>query len=152
MKIIAISGRKYSQKDLLATMLAKNSDCVWIQPYTDGKVPIWREEWESDGYIHLNPKQLSEKMKREVPLAVTEVKGTRYVFFENQLNQEYVVLIADDTIIKQLKDKWKSNLVTIKCKSKGEELSNRCRLGDSEFDYVFNVDTDDYDFLEAMII
>lgn len=152
MILITISGAKNSGKDILAMKLAQNSDCIWIKPYTDKEYPVNIEDWEQDELIHLNDKQLDNKMNHEIPLAVTEINGFRYVFFENQLRADYVVLIADDNVVSYLKREWKGELITIKCHRDGEKYSERNLLKDSEFDIVFNVDTDDYDTMEGGII
>ena len=151
MKLIAISGPKYSKKDTLAMKLSQNSDCIWIKPYSDRPVRVNSDDTE-DRFIKLNGIQLNTKINKEMPLAITEINGHKYVFFENQLNAEYVVLTGDDRIISYLKDNWDGELVTIKCHSNIEQSSEICTLDDDEFDIVFNVDTDDYDFLECQII
>jgi len=150
LKLIAISGAKHSKKDKIASKLSKNSDCIWIHPYTDREYPISADTIVYDS-IYLNRKQLSDKMEREVPLCVTVVDGSRYVFFENQLNSGHVVLIGDDQVINTLKKDYKGKLITIKCHSKNEQPSERCTLPDSEFDIVFNVELDDYDILEELV-
>ena len=144
MRLVVINGAKHSKKDIVAMKLAKNSDCVWIKPYTDSKFLF-------DDYPHLNEEQLTRKMEREVPLCESVVNGHRYVFFENQLNAEYVVMIGDDRIITYLKNNWDGDLLTVKVHSKDEEYSARNLLPDKDFDIVFNVDMDDIDELEELI-
>ena len=150
MKLIVISGAKNSKKDLLASRLASNSDCIWIKPYSNKKVPINSDPVTE--FIRLNDKQLNRKLEQEVPLAETVVNGNRYIFFENQLNADYVVIIGDDRVVFNLKNNWKGEIVTVKCHSKSEEASSRFLLSDEEFDIVFDYDIDDYDTFEAMII
>lgn len=152
MILITISGAKNSGKNILAMKLAQNSDCIWIKPYTDKEYPVNIEDWEQDTMIHLNKKQLDTKMGHEVPFAETEIKGFRYVFFENQLRADFVVLIADDNMVSSLKREWDGELITIKCHSSKEEYSERNLLKDSEFDLIYNHDTDDYDDLESKIV
>lgn len=149
MKIIAISGAKNSKKDLLAMRLAKNSDCIWIHPYTDRTVPVNETD---DEYIHLNASQLDAKMQHEIPLVETIVNSHRYVFFETQFRADYCVLLADDRVIMYLKNNWDGDLITVKCESKNSRYSERSLLDDSEFEYIFNWDTDDYDDLEDAIV
>lgn len=144
MKLIAISGAKNTGKSVLAEKLSLNSDCIWIKPYTDKK--------RQREYIYLNDKQLNDKMQREEPLLVSEVNGNKYVFFKNQLNAEYVVLIGDDRVINYLKNEWDGDLVTIKCHSKMERPSSRSTLDDDEFDIVYDTLADDYDTLEASLV
>lgn len=141
LKLIALSGAKHSKKDSVASRLAQNSDCIWIKPYTD------REIIGDDWYISMSKTKLNRKMEREVPLAETVVAGNRYVFFENQLKGDFVVLIGDDRIIYNLKKNWGGHLITVKCHSKDEKPSPRCLMDDKEFDIVFNYETDDFDSL-----
>ena len=148
--MILISGARDSKKDLLAHRLANNSDCIWIKPYSDKAVPVNADP--DDRFIRLNSVQLNDKMMREVPLAETVIAGNRYVFFENQLRGDYCVLIGDDRIVFNLKNNYEGDMVSIKCHSNSEKPSSRFLLEDSDFDFVFNYDTDDYDTLEAMII
>ena len=150
MKLIVLSGAKHSKKDLVASRLAENSDCIWIRPYSDKKIPINRDADDYD-FISLNQKQLNEKMAREVPLVETIVGGNRYVFFETQLLADYVVLIGDDRVVFNLKNNWDGDLVTVKCHSKGEVSSSRSLMDDKEFDIVFNYESDDFDSLVAEI-
>lgn len=151
MRIITISGAKNTKKDIVAFKLAQNSDCVWVHPYTDFEYPVNLEDYEQDQYTHLNEKKLSRKMERETPLAVSEVNGHRYVFFENQLTAGFCVLIADDRIVTYLKKNWEGELVTVKCHSKNESYSERCLLNDDEFDIIFNTDDGDYDELSELV-
>ena len=151
MKLIVISGAKYCKKDTLAMKLSQNSDCIWIKPYSDRPVRINSDDTE-DRFIRLNGRQLDDKINKEVPLAITEINGHRYVFFENQLNADYVVLTGDDRIVQYLKGNWDGELVTVKCHSNIEQPSKISILDDDEFDIVFDVDNDDYDFLECQII
>ena len=146
MKLIAISGAKHSKKNLLAMKLSQNSDCIWILPYSDQPVRINSDNTE-DKFIRLNKRQLDAKMNREKVLASVRVNEHRYIFFENQMNADYVVLIGDDTIIMQLKSDYDGKLVTIRCHSETEEHSDRALLSDKEFDIVYNYDTDDFDTL-----
>ena len=149
MRLIIVSGARYTKKEIVASRLAKNSDCIWIKPYTDK--PNGLVEYEQDDYIHMNEKQLTHKMGREVPLAVVEVNDHRYVFFENQLRASYCVLIGDDSLVSYFKNNWDGDLLTIRCHSKDEKYSERNILGDDEFDIVFDTDGGDYDELEELV-
>lgn len=151
LKIIAINGAKNSKKDRVASQLAKNSDCVWIKPYTDAKLPVNTEEFEQDDYIRLNEPKLSDKMERDVPLCSTEINGHRWVFFESQFRVGYCVIIVDDRMITYLKNNWKGDLTTVKCHAKGESYSERCLLSDEDYDIVFDVDNDEIDLLEELV-
>ena len=66
----------------------------------------------------------------------------------------YNVLITDDCGVLALQDKWDGELYTIFVTSKNQEPSERIGkcLEISEFDEVFDVDTDDIDELEAKIV
>lgn len=145
MKLICITGAKNSKKHLLAMSLANNSDCIWIKPYTDKKFS--RDNPLDDMYIPMNSQQLTHKMEREVPLVVVELEEVRYVFFENQLNADFVVLIGDDRVASYLRNEWDGELITVKCHSDSEEFSERNKMLDKEFDIVFNYDNDDVDDL-----
>lgn len=149
MKLIVISGGKHSKKDLLATRLASNSDCIWIPPFSNKKLPINVDE---DRFISISDNQLSEMTTRENVIAETVVNGSRYVFFEKQLDADYVVIVGDDRIIFALENNFDGDMVTIRCHSNNEIGSPRFLLDDKEFDYVFNYDVDDYDTLEGMIV
>lgn len=147
MKIIALYGGRNSKKELLAMKLANNPNIVYVRPYTDREVPVNQEDWEQDGYTHLNEKQLSHKMEREVPLATIQVDGDRYVFFENQLRADYCVLILDDAGLYNLGKIWSGELLTIRVHSDGEMHSDRCLMSDEEFDIVFDYDNDDIELI-----
>ena len=151
MKLILISGARGSKKDLLASRLAGNSDCIWIKPYSNRKVPVNADPVD-DRFIKLNDKQLNRKLEKEVPIAETIINGNRYIFFENQLRADYCVIIGDDRVIFNLKNNWDGDIVTVKCHSRDEQSSPRFLLDDTEFDIVYNYDEDDYDTFEAMII
>jgi hypothetical protein len=146
-----LNGAKNTKKEEIALRLSANSDCIWVNPYTDRRVAENQEEWEQDEFIHLNEKQLSDKMEREVPLAVTEVNGHRYVFFVTQFRADFCVIIGDDRLVTNLKNNWKGDLVTVRVHSDDEKYSERSMLKDSEFDIVYNIDRDDYDDLESEI-
>ena len=151
MKIIALTGAKNSRKDVVARRLATNSDVVYVRPYTDRDVPVNAEDWELDDYTHMNEKQLSYKMERDEVLSVAHVGNHRYVFFMSQFNADFCVLILDDVGIFNLKKNWKGEIVTVKVHSDIEEPSDRCLMKDEEFDFVFNIDHDDFDDLEDRI-
>ena len=151
MRLITLSGGKHTKKDIVAIELAKNSDCIWIRPYTDITDPVNLEDYQQDLYIHLNTKQLDAKIKRETPLAECYVGKHRYVFFENQLVSGYCVLIADDDVVSYLKRNWNGELVTVKLHSKDEKYSERNLLSDDEFDIIFNVDDGDYEELSELV-
>ena len=149
LRLIIISGAKYTNKELVASRLAKNSDCIWIKPYTDR--PSGHVEYEQDDYFHLDESKLSAKMERDKPLAVVELNNHRYVFFENQLHANYCILIGDDSLVSYFKNNWEGDLLTVKCHSKNEKYSQRNILGDDEFDVIFNTDDGDYDELEELV-
>lgn len=144
MRLITLSGGRHCKLDFVASELAKNSDCVWIKPYTDSKFIY-------DDYVHLNEKQLDDKIKRDDPLVVTEVNGHRYVFFKYQLTGGYCVLIADDRTVSYLKNNWDGELITVRCHCKSEVYSERCLLSDDEYDIVFDVDNDTIEELEELV-
>ena len=150
MKLIVISGAKNSKKDLLAMSLANNPDVVWIKPYSNRKIPINADP--HDDFIALNDSQLNVKLSREVPLAETIVKGNRYIFFENQLKGEYVLIIGDDRIAYNIENNWDGEVISIRCHSDDERSSSRFLMADEEFDYVFNYGTDDLDEFKEMIL
>ena len=147
MRLIVLNGAKNSGKELVARRLAENSDCKYIKPFTDHP----RDNGSDDEYIRLNKPKLDNKLDSEVEFCITEVNGYRYVFFENQLNAGYVVLIGDDMVVSYLKRKWKGDLITVKVHSNNEKYSERFLLGDDDFDIVFNVDNDDIDELEELV-
>ena len=132
MKLIVISGAKYSKKNLLAFRLSNKPNCVWIKPYTNKRDPINAEP--HDKYIPLNDNQLMEKMDREVALASTILNGYLFVFFENQLKDDYSIIVGDDKIVHNTKSNWDGDIVTVKCHSPSEEPSSRFLFKDSEFD------------------
>lgn len=144
MRLIILNGAKNCGKEIVARSLAKNSDCKFIRPYTD-------HTGVDDEYIRLNESKLSAKMERENPLYETVIDGYRWVFFENQLNAGYVVLIGDDRLISYFRKNWSGELITVRVHSNSEEPSNRSNLSDDNFDIVFNVDSDDMDELEELV-
>ena len=152
MRIIILNGAKYTKKGVIALKLASNSDCMWINPYTDKPIPINEEDESSDMFIHLNTKQLDDKLNREIPLAEIIVNNNRYVFFETQFREDFCIIIGDDDVVSYFKNNWKGDLVTVRLHSNDEKYSERSILPDSEFDIIYNVDTDDYDDLEAKIV
>lgn len=151
MKIIAISGGIDTCKDKLAYRLAENSDVVYIKPYTDREVPINLEVYEQDDLIHLSSEKLSRKMEREIPLTMETVNGNRYVFFKNQCTADFCVMILDDAGIFNLKKNWSGEIITVRVHSKNERSSSRVLMKDSEYDFVFDWDKDDYHDLETAI-
>ena len=151
MKIIAISGGKNTNKEKLAFRLSENSDVDYIKPYTDREIPINMEFYEQDDLIHLNPKQLSSKMEREIPLVVSNVNGNRYVFFQTQLRAEYCVMVLDDAGIFNLKKNWDGEIITVRVHSKNEKPSPRVLMNDGEYDLVYDCENDDYHDLETAI-
>ena len=149
MRLIALNGAKNTKKEWVAQKLSDNSDCIWIQPITDKPNP--NRDYEENELIHLNQSELDYKMKKNTPLAVTEVNGHRYVFFTYQLTAGYCVLIADDNVIGYLKNNWDGELVTVRVHSNDEIYSARSLLKDDEFDIIFNVDNDDIGELEELV-
>ena len=152
MRLIVLNGAKHTMKDELAHKLSANSDCMWINPYTDKEVSVNQEEYEQDRFIHLNPKQLEDKMDKEKVLADITVNNHHYVFFETQFRADFCVLIGDDSVVTYLKKNWNGDLVTVRVHSDNEKYSERSILPDSEFDIVFNTSKDDYDDLESEIV
>lgn len=148
MRLIALNGAKNTRKEWVARRLSNNSDCIWIQPFTDKPSPY--REYEDDELMHLNEPILSAKMDDENILAVTELNGYKYVWFENQLRAGYCVIIADDDVIAYLQNNWEGDLMTVRIHSNDEIYSARSILKDDEFDIVFNVDTDEIDKLEEL--
>lgn len=145
MKIVALNNARNGKADRVASKLASNSDVVYVKPYTD-KPP--KLDFGED-YIHLNDKQLSDKMEREIVAVTCEVGKYRYTYFENQFTNGFVVLILDDDCIKTLKKKYGDDVITIRVKSKDEEVSSRMgNLRDGFFDFVFDYDVEDVDDLE----
>ena len=151
MRLITISGAKNTPKNLVAMKLARNSDCIWVNPYTDYDIPVNLEFYEQDECIHLSEKKLTRKMEREETLVETMVNGHRYVFFMSQMRAGYCVIIADDRIVSYLKNNWDGELCTVKLHCKDEQYSERSLLSDDEFDIIFNTDTGDYDELEELV-
>ena len=152
MKIIALNCAKNGKADVVAMRLASNSDVVYVKPYTDRDIPVNQEDWEQDDYIHLNSKQLSDKIERE-PVAVScKVGDNHYVYFHNQFSSGFVVLLLDDNCLKVMKENYGDDVIAIRVKSDSEELSERSgNLRDSFFDIVFNYDIEDIDELEWRI-
>lgn len=144
MKLVTITGRPNTGKDLVAMRLDENSDVRYIKPYTDKELPINSETYEHDGLIHLSKKQLDDKLNREVPLLIREINGSRYVFFENQLNADYIVLIVDEDSLDHLRRKFQDKLFRIYV------TKSTCSRSE-KYDVVFNPDTDDIDFLEVKL-
>ena len=140
-----MNGAKHTKKDVLAMRLASKSGVVFVKPYTDKKIPINCEPSEADDFIHLNETQLSRKIDNEIPLVISYINNSRYVIFENQLKADCVVLILDDAGVFNLKQNWGGEIITVKLHSKNEKPSNRNLMTDDEFDYVFDVDSDDFD-------
>ena len=145
MKIIAICGKPNSKKDYVAMKLSENSDISYVRPYSDKSIPVNIEPYESDdSYVYLSEYKLSVKMDKEVPLAVREIKGHRYVFFENQLRAEYVVLILDEATLDQLRKDYDGEIFAI------YTTVTTCSHPE-KYDVVFNPDTDDIDLLEVKL-
>lgn len=152
MKIVALNCAKNGKADEVAIKLASNSDAVYVRPYTDRDVPVNQEDWNQDDYIHLNSKQLSDKMERENVAVSCKVGDNHYVYFHNQFASGFVVLILDDACIKVMKDMYQEDLVSVRVKSSSEELSERSgNLRDGFFDVIFDYDTEDIDDLEWRI-
>lgn len=150
MKLIVITGAKHSKKESVASKLAKNSDCIWIKPYTDRKVLVNGENWD-DECIHLNKKQLSDKMDKESVLAKIEVNNHRYVFFENQCRAGFCILIGDDLLVSSLRKSYPNDVIAVRVHHKDEVPSERNLISDDEFDIVFNYGEDDFDSFESNI-
>ena len=149
MRIIALNGAKNTRKEWVARKLESNSDCIWIHPWTDKPSP-WRD-YEDDEMMHIDYANLDYKIEHDNPIAITEINNYRYVWFEYQLIAGYCILIADDNVIKYLKENWTDELITVKIHSNDEIYSARSQLKDDEFDIVFNVDNDDIEELEELV-
>ena len=149
MKLIVISGARNSKKSLLAQRLSDRLDCLWIKPYSNRKVPI-NAEPQTD-FIVLNDRQLNDKLEREESLAETIANGNRYIYFKNQLKGDYTVITGDDSIILSATHNWDGDIATVICHSKDEKPSVRSLMGDDEFDYTFNYESDDFDAFVEMI-
>ena len=153
-KIITITGHKHTKKNDLARKLAKNSEVIWVQPYTDRPIPK-SEIPEKYGEYHFTTKEeLDYLIKNNDVLSVTTINNHRYVFFNFQITANYNVLIVDDYGVVDIKTRWKGKIYTIRVVSDNEEQSDRVGefLYKHEFDTVFDVDKDDYDELEALIV
>ena len=152
MKIVTITGHKHTKKDYVAMKLAENSDVEFIQPYVDVELPKGVEPDEFDGYHIVLPAVMDDMIRDEEVISITEINGRRYVFFEFQITADYIVVIVDDFGLKAIKDKYK-NVFTVLLKSKNQEPSERVLefLKPSDFDVVFDVDTEDISDLEDKI-
>ena len=152
MKIIALNNARNGKADAVAMKLASNSDVVYVRPYTDKRVPVNQEDWEQDDYIHLNAKQLSDKMDKEDVAVSCKVGNNHYVYFHNQFSSGFVVLILDDECLKTIKKDYGDDVVAVRVKSNSEELSSRSgNLRDGFFDIIFDYDVEDIDELEWRI-
>lgn len=144
MKIIAINGAKNTKKEVMALRLANNSAVKYVRPYSTKKSIHF--EW-------VKKDVLKDMMDKEEPLCKTIIKGEIYCFFKSQFKEDYNVVIVDDYALVDLMSNWDDEIITVRLKSKDSESSERfgSYLYDHEFDIVFNIDTDDYFELEAMI-
>ena len=144
MKIIAINGAKNTKKDVIALRLSNNSAVEYVRPYSSKKTAHFN--WVEKDI-------LKDMIDKEDVLCKTIIRGEIYVFFKFQFTEDYSVVIVDDYALVDLMSNWDDEIVTIRLKSKNAESSERfgSYLYDHEFDIVFNVDTDDYYDLEAMI-
>lgn len=151
-KIITLTGHKNCGKELLARRLAYNSDIQYVRPYTDKKVTIRADEYDLGDLNYVSKKKLDEMIEEEEVLSITNINGTRYVFFKSQMTEAYNVLIADDYAVVDIKDKWK-NIYTVKVWNESQIDSDRVGeyLYDHEFDEVFYYDEDDVSMLEVRI-
>ena len=152
MRIIALNCAKNGKADVVAMRLASNSDVVYVKPYTTKPVPINNEVWDNDDYVHLNDKQLADKMEKEIVAVSCEVGKYKYVYFQNQFSSGFVVLLLDDNCLKIMKEKYGDDLISVRVKSNSEQLSERSgNLRDGFYDIVFDYDYEDIDDLEWRI-
>lgn len=151
-KIISLTGAKHSGKLNLAMDLAKNSDVVFIRPYTDREVPLSDIAWDFCEFHYVSKETLDLMIKSEKVLSTTTINGDRFVFFEFQLTEAYNVMILDDYAVCEVKDNYK-DVFTVKVHSDKEEKSDRVGeyLFDHEFNQVFYYGIDDIDVLEWVI-
>ncbi len=152
LKIVTLTGHKHTKKDYIAKKLAENSDVTYIQPYTDKPLVGGISREEAGGHHFISKEEMDYLLKREELLAMTKIVNTRYCFFKFQLQSAYNVLIADDYAVVDIKNKY-DNVFTVRVVSDNEEESDRVGeyLYKHEFDYVFDVDKDDFNELEALI-
>ncbi len=149
-KIITLTGHKYSGKYKLANELANNSDVVFITPYTDKQIPIG-EIAEMYGEYHYVPKEyLDHLIEEENLLSMTIINGTRYCFFECQLQNGFNILIVDDYGVVDIQNNWNGELYSVKVWSDKEEESERVGkfLYNHDFDEIFHYGVDDVSELE----
>ena len=154
MKIVAIVGHKHTKKDWIATKLSENSDVEYIRPYVGIDLPQNAEPHELSEYHVVLPQVLEDMLRTEDVLYYVEINGRIYAYFKFQMKSAYNVLITDDYGVIALKDNWDGELYSIFVKSQNQEPSKRVGefLTPSEFDEVFDVDSDDLDELEARIV
>ena len=152
-KIITITGHKNSKKDYVAESLAKNSEVVFVRPYTDKQIPLGEIAEVYGDYHYVLKATLDSMIETEKVISMITVNGNRYVYFEFQLTGTYNVLIVDDYGLLDLKDRWKGNVYSVLLYSVNQEQSKRVEeyLNRHEFDEVFDVDNDDIYELEARI-
>jgi hypothetical protein len=153
-KIVTLTGHKNTNKEFIAEKLAMNSDVEFVKPYTARDLPQGIEP--SLAGVDFNivlPTVLEDMMRDEKVLSITEINGHKYVFFEFQFRKPYSVIIADDYAVIHIKENWDGKLFTVRTVSDNEEKSERVDefLYKHEFDYVFDLDKDDYEELEALV-
>ena len=155
-KIITLTGHKHCQKDIVAYMLDtyNNGFVTWVKPYTDAPLNLGEFSEENGGYTYLSKEELDFEIKNKNVLSITKVNNHRYVYFEEQMTNEWNVIIADDITVINAKEKWKDNVTSVKIVSESEEKSDRVNqyLFDHEFDFIFDVENDCFDDLERELI
>lgn len=145
MKIITLSGHRNCGKYALAEKCGMNENVSFIQPFTDNP------KRRFDDFPYLPSKRLFAKIGYEPLLAMTEFKDFTYVYFPSQLNSDFNVIIADDTIMNCIKDNYK-DIITVWVENPAAEESDSVgKYKKESYDYVFNYGIDDPDeFLEQL--
>lgn len=144
-KIITLSGHKDCGKYALAEKWGRNENVGFIQPFTDNP------KRRFDDFPYLPSKKLLAKIGSEPLIAMTEFKDFTYVYFPSQLNNDFNVIIADDTIMNCIRDNYE-DVVTVWVENPAAEESDRVgKYKKESYDYVFNYGIDDPDeFLEQL--
>lgn len=154
MKIVTLTGNKNTKKDYVASKLSENSDVHFIKPYTDAPLPIGEPSEKYGGYQFISKEELDWVIENEEVISLRKINGHRYVYTESQLQAGYNILVVDDYMLLDVRENYPiRDIYSIKLRSKNEKKSDRVDsyLFDHEFDEVFDVDSDDFDELEARI-
>ena len=152
-KIITVTGHKNCGKDIIAQRLSKYENVSYIKPYTDRELPQNAEPIDLEKYHYVLPTVMEDLLRDEKVLAMTEVNGHLYVFFEFQMRDEYNVLIADDYAVISIKDNFDGRVITVRVVSENETESDRVGeyLYAHEFDYFIDYDKYDLDDLRGLV-